>query len=186
MPTRPWREIRDSAVQSEGHEERVAALSRDREREAVEHQLAELREQRAAVRADLARALEIDQVSLSRRERPADLLLSTLRDRVEALGGRLVLHADFDGERIPLDIGMQDAGREAEVESAGGDPSPDDAYDRLVAATTPRAARRTARGGRGLRGHRGDERGDARRAPVHPWRAAPPAAWPRCRWSPPG
>ena len=55
----------------------------------------ELRRARERTQVDVAKALGITQDSVSRLEQRSDLLLSTLRNYVEALGGSLSLIAEF-------------------------------------------------------------------------------------------
>jgi len=60
-----------------------------------------LRQARLQTQVALAERLDIPQTAVSRIERRTDLLLSTMRKYVEALGGRLELRAVFpDGEFI--------------------------------------------------------------------------------------
>lgn len=57
-----------------------------------------LRDMRKAFRLsqeDMAKALDMEQESISRIERRTDLLLSTMRKYVEAMGGNLKLIAEF-------------------------------------------------------------------------------------------
>lgn len=55
----------------------------------------ELRRAREHTQVEVAKALGITQDSVSRLEQRSDLLLSTLRNYVEALGGSLSLIAEF-------------------------------------------------------------------------------------------
>jgi len=61
--------------------------------------LQELRRARKLTQVRLAKALRISQDGVSRLERRTDLLLSTLRKSVEAMGGRLSLVAEFPDRR---------------------------------------------------------------------------------------
>lgn len=107
MTTTPWKEIRRG-----GSPEREAAIAQHksdmREQEEAyvrtEASLAELRHRRQVTQSELATALGIDPTSLSRRERSADPHLSTIREQVEALGGRLELVARFDEEAVTISI----------------------------------------------------------------------------------
>ncbi len=78
-------------------------------RERIEHRAAELATLRDLRRAmeltqeDLATKLHVRQDSVSRLEKRSDMLLSTLRGYVEAMGGRLELVARFP-DRSPLII----------------------------------------------------------------------------------
>jgi transcriptional regulator with XRE-family HTH domain len=70
---------------------------------AEEMSLRELRQARRLTQAHMAEALGIGQDSVSRLEKRTDLLLTTLRGYVEALGGRLSLIAEFpDREPVVL------------------------------------------------------------------------------------
>jgi DNA-binding XRE family transcriptional regulator len=61
--------------------------------------LQELRHARELTQATLAEAMECGQDEISKLERRADMLVSTLRRYVEAMGGRLDIVATFpDGE----------------------------------------------------------------------------------------
>jgi len=63
--------------------------------------LQELRRARKLTQVRVAKALGITQDSVSRLEKRSDLLLSTLRKTVEAMGGRLSLVAEFP-DRPPV------------------------------------------------------------------------------------
>jgi transcriptional regulator with XRE-family HTH domain len=69
----------------------------------VEMTLQELRQARKLTQVRLAKALRITQDGVSRLERRTDLLLSTLRKSVEAMGGSLSLIAEFP-DREPVTI----------------------------------------------------------------------------------
>ena len=63
--------------------------------------LRELRTARQLTQVRMAKTLGITQDSVSRLERRSDLLLSTLRKTVEAMGGNLSLVAEFP-DRAPV------------------------------------------------------------------------------------
>lgn len=67
--------------------------------------LAELRAEHGVSREDLARAWETSQPNVSKIEHQDDLLISTLRRYVEALGGRLELQAAFPEQTVRLGLG---------------------------------------------------------------------------------
>ena len=68
---------------------------------AEEMTLRELRHARKLTQVRMARTLGITQDSVSRLEKRSDLLLSTLRKTVEAMGGNLSLVAEFP-DRAPV------------------------------------------------------------------------------------
>ena len=90
----------------------IAGLDPDRRRKieeraaeliAEEMTLCELRKARELTQASVARELGIGQDAISRLERRSDLLLSTLRRTVEAMGGSLSLIARFP-DRPPVEL----------------------------------------------------------------------------------
>jgi DNA-binding XRE family transcriptional regulator len=68
---------------------------------AEEMTLQELRQARKLTQVRMAKALGITQDGVSRLEKRSDLLLSTLRKSVQAMGGTLSLVADFP-DRDPV------------------------------------------------------------------------------------
>ena len=68
---------------------------------AEEMTLRDLRKARALTQARMAEQLGITQDGVSRLEKRSDLLLSTLRKTVEAMGGSLLLVAEFP-DRAPV------------------------------------------------------------------------------------
>ena len=70
---------------------------------AEEMTLRELRKARQLTQASVARELGINQDAVSRLEQRSDLLLSTLRKTVEAMGGSLSLIARFP-DRPPVEL----------------------------------------------------------------------------------
>src|SRR5947207_15319172 len=66
----------------------------------------ELRRARQRTQVQVAKALGINQDRVSRVEQRSDLLLSTLRSYVEALGGRLSLIAKFPDQEPVLVFGI--------------------------------------------------------------------------------
>ena len=90
--------------------QKLGALSRARRKRvearaaaliAEEMTLQELRQARKLTQVRLAKALGISQDGVSRLEKRSDLLLSTLRKSVEAMGGNLSLVAEFP-DRDPV------------------------------------------------------------------------------------
>ena len=77
--------------------------ARARQLIAEEKSLRELREAQKLTQESMAKALGIGQDSVSRLEKRTDLLLTTLRGYIEAMGGRLRLIVEFpDGESVAL------------------------------------------------------------------------------------
>ena len=82
---------------------------------AEEMTLAELRRARKLTQVRMAQALGITQDSVSRLEKRSDLLLSTLRKTVKAMGGNLSLVAEFpDRPPVVLSGISEGDGREGE------------------------------------------------------------------------
>jgi transcriptional regulator with XRE-family HTH domain len=98
MPsTKRWDEVTEELRRQPGDEERMAAArARLAEEETTYFRhLHELRRAREMTQVALAKQLNMVQPSVSRLERQADLYVSTLRRYIEALGGRLEIHAVF-------------------------------------------------------------------------------------------
>ena len=98
MPsTQRWDEVTEELRRQPGDEERMAAArARLAEEETTYFRhLHELRRAREMTQVALAKQLNMVQPSVSRLERQADLYVSTLRRYIEALGGRLEIHAVF-------------------------------------------------------------------------------------------
>lgn len=75
--------------------ERKAIARRSRELIAEEHSLQQLRKALAVTQVQVAKSLGKRQDEISRIEQRGDLLLSTLRDYVQSLGGELELLCTF-------------------------------------------------------------------------------------------
>jgi transcriptional regulator with XRE-family HTH domain len=87
---------------------------------AEEMTLRELRHARKLTQVRMAKTLGITQDSVSRLEKRSDLLLSTLRKTVQAMGGELSLVAEFP-DRAPVilsGIGEEELGLKAGGPSA--------------------------------------------------------------------
>ncbi len=96
MPTNVNDKIRKlSSTQRKKVEARAAQLI------AEEMSLRELRRARKLTQVKIAKTLGISQDGVSRLEKRSDLLLSTLRKTVEAMGGNLSLVAEFP-DRPPV------------------------------------------------------------------------------------
>jgi len=79
--------------------QRKKVRARAAELVAEEMTLRELRKARRLTQVRIAKALKINQDSVSRLEKRSDLLLSTLRKTVAAMGGTLLLVAEFPDRR---------------------------------------------------------------------------------------
>lgn len=101
---------RISAARRKKIEARAGALI------AEEMTLRELRQARKLTQARMAKALGITQDGVSRLEKRTDLLLSTLRKTVQALGGNLSLIAEFPDRKPVVVSGIT----EVEPEPASG------------------------------------------------------------------
>lgn len=92
----PWREIKHK-FSAEVH----AQIKREALAELDRIGFNKLRQARKQTQVALAERLDIPQNAVSRMERRTDLLLSTMRGYVEALGGKLELRVIFpDGEFV--------------------------------------------------------------------------------------
>lgn len=83
-------------------EDRRARIAARTDELLAELALDELRRARALSQEELGRALKINQASVSKLERRADMYISTLRRFVEALGGDLEISARFPEGRVRI------------------------------------------------------------------------------------
>ncbi|MBI2421499.1 MAG: XRE family transcriptional regulator [Candidatus Hydrogenedentes bacterium] len=99
----------------------MSGLSRKR-REKIEHRgkellneymtLAELRKAQQLTQKELAEKLQVNQENISRLEKRSDMMLSTLRHHVEAMGGELSITVQFP-DHTPIRIsGLADISSE--------------------------------------------------------------------------
>jgi transcriptional regulator with XRE-family HTH domain len=65
-----------------------------------------LRLARASTQVDLANRLHISQASVAKIEKRTNMLLSTLREYIQGLGGELDLVVRFENERMPLNLNI--------------------------------------------------------------------------------
>jgi DNA-binding XRE family transcriptional regulator len=77
---------------------------------AEQSSLQELRQAHKLTQKKMAQVLGIGQDSVSRLEQRSDLLLSTLRGYVEAMGGRLSIVAEFPDQKPVLLRGIAELG----------------------------------------------------------------------------
>ena len=86
-----WKDLKHKASPEEREK-----IKRDAVEELQRMGLGKLRQARAQTQIALAERLDIPQGAVSRLERRTDLLIGTMRQYVEGLGGRLELRAVFD------------------------------------------------------------------------------------------
>lgn len=101
----PAKEVREKLKMSQ---ERRAKISK-RAKELIEQEvtLRDLRRARELTQEHLAEILGIEQDGVSRMERRADMLVSTMDSYIQAMGGRLRLVVEFP-DREPLTIKLSD------------------------------------------------------------------------------
>lgn len=97
-----------SEIRREVTPERRARIDAIKRGMADAERLAEIRTSRGMTQVDLAERLGKSQGNVSELERRDDVYLSSLRDYVEALGGRLEVAAVFDEERHAIRLGDRD------------------------------------------------------------------------------
>ena len=99
----------DEKIKQLSPSQRKKVETRAAELKAEEMTLRELRHARKLTQVRMAKKLGITQDSVSRLEQRSDLLLSTLRKTIEAMGGHLSLVAQFpDREPVVLSGIIQD------------------------------------------------------------------------------
>ena len=91
----------DEKIKTLSASQRKKVEARAAELIAEEMTLRDLRKARALTQARMAKQLGITQDGVSRLEKRSDLLLSTLRRTIEAMGGSLSLVAEFP-DRVPV------------------------------------------------------------------------------------
>jgi DNA-binding XRE family transcriptional regulator len=99
MKTRPWSDIRKQLQVDPERWERIEEEARVL---VAVHELAALRERQGHTQVEVADALKVSQARVSKIEHQEDIYLSTLRDYIAALGGRLEVRAIFPDEAIEL------------------------------------------------------------------------------------
>ncbi len=95
--------------------QRKKVAARAAELIAEEMSLRQLRKARKLTQARVAKVLGVTQDSVSRLEKRSDLLLSTLRKTVKAMGGEVRIVAEFPDQRpvVLFDLGSSDQTRRA-------------------------------------------------------------------------
>jgi DNA-binding transcriptional regulator YiaG len=117
---RKWAEIRAES----DNPERQARVSEEKRLMGVVMTLQEMREQLGVSQEDLARAWETSQPNVSKIEHKDDLLFSTVRRYVEALGGRLDVQAVFADRLINLQFGEDAHTTESSPRDVRNTPTP--------------------------------------------------------------
>jgi DNA-binding XRE family transcriptional regulator len=111
VPLKSATNLNRSSIVSVAIREKIAKLSRAQRKEvaaraaelvAEEMTLRQLRKARKLTQARVARVLGVTQDSVSRLEKRSDLLLSTLRKTVKAMGGEVRIVAEFPDRRPVL------------------------------------------------------------------------------------
>lgn len=82
--------------------ERQEANRRAVEKMIVDIELAELRKLKQLSQKDMAERLNVQQPAVAKVESRPDLHISTLREHIEAMGGNLVVLAEFPKETVKL------------------------------------------------------------------------------------
>jgi len=93
-----WTQIKNETMTKQ--EQRTAGLLALRD--LAEMELAELREALQVSQEDLAEKLKVTQVAVSRLERRPNILVETLSNYIEGLGGRLELRAILPNRTVRL------------------------------------------------------------------------------------
>jgi len=93
-----WAQIKNETMTKDEQEQARRLAIRD----LAEMELAELRETLQVSQEELAKKLKVTQAAISRLERRPNLLLESIANYVEALGGRLELHAVLPNRTIRL------------------------------------------------------------------------------------
>lgn len=101
----------DDKIKKLSAAQRKKVEARGAELVAEEMTLGELRRARKLTQVRVAKKLGISQDSVSRLEKRSDLLLSTLRKTVEAMGGHLSLVAEFPDREPVVLSGITESGK---------------------------------------------------------------------------
>jgi len=109
-----WTQIKNETMTK--REQRAAAQLALRD--LAEMELAELREALQLSQEDLAKKLKVTQVAVSRLERRPNVLVETLSNYIEGLGGKLELRAVLSKRTIKLTHLLASAGRKKAARTA--------------------------------------------------------------------
>jgi|SRR5690554_653599 len=94
MSSKTWKELKCEHF----NEEEVQQIRLEAAMELAELRLGELRQKLGVTQAELAERMKVAQPYLSKIENSEDFYLSTLHRYIQALGGRVELHAIFDDQ----------------------------------------------------------------------------------------
>jgi hypothetical protein len=97
MPTRKFRELLEAMPP--GRQRRIEKRFQDR---LAAMPLDQLRKAREMTQLQLAEILDVNQGEVSKLEHRSDICVSTLADYIEALGGRLEIHAVFKDRDVRI------------------------------------------------------------------------------------
>jgi len=103
---RTWQEIKNETMTKDEQKLAHELAMRD----LAEMELAELREALHVSQEELARKLKVTQTAISRLERRPSVLLESIANYIEALGGRLELHAVLPSRTVRVTHLLADAG----------------------------------------------------------------------------
>jgi transcriptional regulator with XRE-family HTH domain len=93
-----WRDIRGTFSPED-----EAEIEQDVLNAAAVMTLYQLREARSLTQVSLAKVLEVNQGAVSRMEKRTDMYVSTLRNFIQAMGGRLQVKAIFPEGEVEID-----------------------------------------------------------------------------------
>ena len=95
---RTWTQIRNETMTKDEQRQAHALAMRD----LAEMELAELREALQVSQDELGKKLKVTQAAISRLERRPNVLLDSIANYVDALGGKLELHAVLPNRTVKL------------------------------------------------------------------------------------
>lgn len=137
-----WTQIKNETMtKDEQRAARMLAL-----RDLAQMELVELREALRVTQKDLAKKLKVTQVSVSRLERRPNVLVETLSNYIQGLGGHLELHAVLPNRTIKLTHLLASTERRTARTAAKASPAGRlSARNRAVARKKDRAGTRAKR-----------------------------------------
>jgi DNA-binding transcriptional regulator YiaG len=93
-----WKQLKNETMTAEEQQQARTLAMRD----LAEMELAELREALHLSQQELAGKLKVTQAAISRLERRPNVLIESIANYIEALGGRLELHAVLPNRTVKL------------------------------------------------------------------------------------